>query len=227
MSFEGLAESRLRLITDAQRRLADREVPFHEQPRRLPQPPARQVSERRRANQRAEFRRKDRARHRYLVGQLGDLPVPLRLAVDQTDRCADLRIAQSSEPSYLIVRLPLDPHAYRLHEDNINQTSDQRLRAGARVARFIGQHFQGWLQPLVQLLAPAGDVNQRRQDGEQRVIVAVYELEGAAGHQRLRPAAAVLQQDDRIRVALDQAIDRDGFRFRAVGEDCARSRGAR
>src|SRR5262245_12931620 len=46
MSFEGFAESRFRFITDAQRRLADREAPFRKQPRRLPQPPTRQVSER-------------------------------------------------------------------------------------------------------------------------------------------------------------------------------------
>src|SRR5262249_2652416 len=145
MSFEGFAESRLRLITDALRRLADREAPFSEQPRRLPQPPTRQVSERRRAHQGAEFRREDRARHRYLAGQVGNAPVPWRLAVDQTERCADLRIAQGSKPPTLIGRLLLEPYAHRLHQDNINQTSDQRLRAGARVASFIGQHFQSWL----------------------------------------------------------------------------------
>src|SRR5215813_10922914 len=219
MSFEGFAESRFRLVTHAQRHLADRETRFREQPRRLPQPPTRQVSERRRAHQGAEFRRKNRARHRHLAGQRGDAPVPLRLAVYQTDGCANLRIAQRSKPPTSIVRLLLEPYAYRLHKDNINQTSDQRLRAGALAPRFIGQHFQGWLQPLVQLLAPAGDVNQRRKYGEQRVIVAVYDLEGTAGHQCLRPTTAVLQQDWRIRFALDQANDRDGFRFRAVGQD--------
>ena len=98
MSFEGFAESWFRLITYTQRHLADREVPFREQPRRLPQPPTRQVSKRRLAHQGTEFRREDRARHRYLAGQRGDAPVPLRLAVDQTDRCADLRIAQRAEP---------------------------------------------------------------------------------------------------------------------------------
>ena len=114
MSFEGFAESRFRFITDALRRLPDREVPFREQPRRLPQPPTSQVSERRLAQQGAEFRREDRARHRYLAGQRGDAPVPLRLAVDQTDRCADLWIAQRAEPPTSIVRL-LKPYAHRLH----------------------------------------------------------------------------------------------------------------
>src|SRR5262245_53707277 len=127
MSFEGFAESRLRLITDTRRGLADREVPLCKQPRRLPQPPTRQVSERRLAHQGAEFRRKDRARHRYLAGQRGDAPVPLRLAVDQTDGRANLRIAQRSKPPASIVRLLLEPYAHRLHKDNINQTSDQRL----------------------------------------------------------------------------------------------------
>src|SRR5215813_1899228 len=107
MSFEGFAECRLRFITDAQRRLADREVLFREQSRRLPHPPTREVSEWRLAHQGAEFRRKDRARHRHLVGQRGDAPVPLWLAVDQTERCADLRIAQRSEPPTSIVGLLL------------------------------------------------------------------------------------------------------------------------
>src|SRR4029453_5022343 len=176
MAFEGFAECGLRLIADAQRRLADREILFREQPRRVPQPPTRQVSKRWCAHQGAEFRCKDRARHRYLAGQCRDAPVPLRLAVDQTERCADLRIAQGSKPPTVIVRLLLDPYAHRPQEDHINQTSDQRLRAGTQVARFKGQHFQGWLQPLVQLLASAGDVNQRWQYAEQWVMVAVYDL---------------------------------------------------
>src|SRR5262245_38825906 len=96
MSFEGFAESRLRLITYALRRFADREVLFGKQPRRLPQPPTRQISERRRAHQGAEFRRENRPGHRHLVRQRGDAPVPLRLAVDQSESCANLRIAQRS-----------------------------------------------------------------------------------------------------------------------------------
>jgi hypothetical protein len=54
---------------------------------------------------------------------------------------------------------------------------------------------------------------------EQRVMAAAFEMERAAGHQSLRPAAAMLQQDDRIQFALKKATDRDWFRFRAVGED--------
>src|SRR5262245_14801889 len=114
MPFEGFAEGRLRLITDAQGRLANREALFRKQSRRMPQPPMRQVSEWRRAHQGAEFRREDRARHRYLVGQRRDTPVPLRLAVDQAESCADSRITQRSEPPPLIERLRLDPYAHRL-----------------------------------------------------------------------------------------------------------------
>src|SRR5262249_9683330 len=124
MSFEGFAESRLRLVTDAQGRLADREVLFREQPRRQPQPPTRQVSERRLAHQGAEFRRKDRARHCALASQGGDAPVPVRLAVDQTEGRANVLIAQRSKPSTFIMRLLLDPQAHRLYEDNVNQPSD-------------------------------------------------------------------------------------------------------
>src|SRR5262245_62767433 len=54
MSFEGFAECRLRFITDAQRRLADREILFREQSRRLPHPPTREVSEWRLAHQGAD-----------------------------------------------------------------------------------------------------------------------------------------------------------------------------
>lgn len=113
MSFEGFAESRLRLITDALRHLGDREVPFQKQPRRLPQSPTGQVSERRLTHQGAEFRGEDRARHPHLAGQRGDAPVPLQFAVDQPERSADLRIAQRSEPDASDVRLLLDPYTHR------------------------------------------------------------------------------------------------------------------
>src|SRR4029453_12108308 len=138
MAFEGFAECGLRLIADAQRRLADREILFREQPRRVPQPPTGQGSKRWLAHQGAEFRCKDRARHRYLAGQCRDAPVPLRLAMDQSEGCADLRITQRAKPPTSILRLLLDPYPYSSHEDHINQTSNQRLRARARVARFIG-----------------------------------------------------------------------------------------
>src|SRR5262245_1847000 len=101
MSFEGFAESRLRLITDALRRLADRKVLFRKEPRCMPQPPAGQIGKRRSAHQGGEFRRKDRARHCNLARQAGYAPVSLRLAVDQTDGCANMRIAQRSKPPTL------------------------------------------------------------------------------------------------------------------------------
>src|SRR5215467_1166698 len=47
----------------------------------------------------------------------------------------------------------------------------------------------------------------------------VFELERAAGHQRLRPAATVPHRAGRTYLALDQSIDPDGFGFWVVGED--------
>src|SRR5262245_63735466 len=117
MSFEGFAESRFRFITDAQRRLADREVPFREQPRRLPQPPTRQVSERRLAHQGAEFRRKDRARHRHFAGQRGDAPVPLRLAMDQR---SEEHTSELQSLRHLVCRLLLEKKKKKKKSRDIN-----------------------------------------------------------------------------------------------------------
>src|SRR5262249_57395011 len=63
-----------------------------------------------------------------------------------------------------------------------------------------------------------GDEIQGGRYGGRGFVGAVFEWERAASHQRFRPSAAMPQQAGRIRFALDQAVDRDGFRFRAVEE---------
>lgn len=69
------------------------------------------------------------------------IPGTRRLAVDQTERRANLRLAQRAQSAAARLWLGRNPRAQGLHENDLEQPRDQRGRTGAWVPRFERQHL--------------------------------------------------------------------------------------
>ena len=147
-ALERATERGLRLIAQALREIRKRRLVFLQALECEVHTPARHVLHRWFADEFGEPCRKRRARHRRFASQGRHRPRAYRIAMDQRQRAADLRIAQRAQPACLRRRILLDPGADRLDDQDVGKPRHDRLAAGAQLACFGGHQAQRALQPF-------------------------------------------------------------------------------
>src|SRR5918992_5002133 len=107
-ALEGAAERGLGSVPEPVGELAHRGALLLQRGYRYMHAPARDVAHHRLADELGEAGGERRARHRQLVGQRGDGPVPSGVAMNMCDGAADLAILERSQPAPLRSRIALD-----------------------------------------------------------------------------------------------------------------------
>jgi hypothetical protein len=95
-------------------------------------------------------------------------------------RATDLLVPQRAQPSDLRGRILRDPGTYRVNDENIRETHDDRLAASPQFSGFGSHELQGTRDPITMRRVQCIDHDQARQKLDQLMRSRVIELKNSA-----------------------------------------------
>jgi hypothetical protein len=107
----------------------------------------------------------------------------------------DLRVLERAEPAGAGGRGGFDPGPNRLDHEDVGEPRDDRLAAGAELARLDCHQPQRALHPGRAVGVGCLDEDRRREDPDQVEGTGMVEPHGAADHRRRRAAGHAVAQD--------------------------------